>query len=92
MKLGTRVFVQGVSEGGLADQEEVWKTYRKFIFKKSNKFKLDFKKTYKSKRWIDLFLQINENDLILSINGQPTDSLTIPEVLKLISGVDTVSP
>lgn len=55
MKLGTRVFVQDVTSGGLADSEE-----------------------------------INENDLILSINGKPTDSLTIPEVLKLIGGIDTV--
>jgi len=55
MKLGTRVFVQSINPGGVAENNEV-----------------------------------NQNDLILSVNGASTDSLTIPEVLEKIKGSDTL--
>ncbi|CAG5084762.1 Oidioi.mRNA.OKI2018_I69.PAR.g10730.t1.cds [Oikopleura dioica] len=55
MKLGTRVFVQSINPGGVAENNDV-----------------------------------NQNDLILSVNGASTDSLTIPEVLEKIKGSDTL--
>lgn len=55
MKLGTRVFVQGLTKDGLADKEG-----------------------------------LNTEDLILSINGTETDSMTIPEVLAQLVNVDLV--
>merc|ERR1711953_386789 len=55
MKLGTRVFVQGLTKDGLADKEG-----------------------------------LNTEDLILSINGAETDSMTIPEVLAQLVNVDVV--
>merc|ERR1711935_928579 len=55
MKLGTRVFVQGLTNNGLAMSEG-----------------------------------LNNEDLILAINGQDVDSLTIPEVQQMLINVDQV--
>merc|ERR1712021_316867 len=55
MKLGTRVFVQGLTNNGLAMSEG-----------------------------------LNNEDLILAIDGQDVDSLTIPEVQQMLINVDQV--
>jgi len=55
MKLGTRVFVQGLTNNGLAMREG-----------------------------------LNNEDLILSIDGKDVDSMTIPEVQQMLINVDEV--
>ena len=76
MKLGTRVFVQGLTNNGLAMREGVSALLGR---------------TWKFNEVFPLLFKLNNEDLILSIDGKDVDSMTIPEVQQLLINVDEVS-